>query len=189
MRNPLHALCPYFAMFPEAFVTDQLLAYSQPGDLVFDPFSGRGTTVLESLLRGRRAIALDINPVAVCLSGAKAQVPDLMCVLSRLDELEEGFRSVGQVEQSLDTFFRLCFHEDTLRQVLYLRSALRWREDPVDRFLAAIVLGCLHGESHRSTLCLSNRMPRTISTKPEYSVRWWKARGLNPPNRPTVAAK
>ena len=26
-------------------------------------------------------------------------------------------------------------------------------------------------------------MPRTISTKPDYSVRWWSARGLFPPER------
>jgi DNA modification methylase len=75
MKHPLHALCPYFAMFPADFVLDQLLAYSRPGDLVFDPFSGRGTTVLESLLNNRRVIALDINPVAACVSGAKADVP------------------------------------------------------------------------------------------------------------------
>ena len=46
------------------------------------------------------------------------------------------------------------------------------------------MLGILHGESHRSDLCLSNRMPRTISTKPDYSIRWWKERNLSPPRRP-----
>ena len=40
MRHPLHSICPYFAMFPESFVTKQLLAYTERGDIVFDPFSG-----------------------------------------------------------------------------------------------------------------------------------------------------
>jgi len=43
-------------MFPEVFVQKHL-AWSRPNDLIFDPFSGRGTTVFESLLNGRRAIA------------------------------------------------------------------------------------------------------------------------------------
>jgi len=33
---------------------------------------------------------------------------------------------------------------------------------------------------------LSNRMPRTISTKPDYSIRWWRERGLKPPRRETL---
>lgn len=32
---------------------------------------------------------------------------------------------------------------------------------------------------------LSNRMPRTISTKPDYSLRWWRKRDLIAPRRAT----
>ncbi|HUG23197.1 hypothetical protein, partial [Piscinibacter sp.] len=39
--------------------------------------------------------------------------------------------------------------------------------------------------SHKTPNCLSNRMPRTISTKPDYSVRWWSERGLKAPKRET----
>ena len=49
--------------------------------------------------------------------------------------------------------------------------------------LAGLVLGSLHGESNRSPSYLSNQMPRTISTKPEYSVRFWIQRGFQAPNR------
>ena len=66
----------------------------------------------------------------------------------------------------LDRFFEVCFHPDTLRQVRFLRSVLDWRRRRDDRFLATLCLGALHGESHRSPNCFSNRMPRTISTKP-----------------------
>jgi len=185
MRNPLHAICPYFAMFPESFVTTHLFAHSRPGDLVFDPFSGRGTTILESLLRDRKAIASDINPVAACVSGAKARVPDLQSTLSRLSDLESEFREANPSNELINEFFDLCFHPATLREVLYLRSVLKWREHDTDRFISAVMLGCLHGESHRSELYLSNRMPRTISTKPDYSVRWWTSRGLIAPERRT----
>ena len=94
MRHPLHSLCPYFAMFPENFVAKQVLAHTERGEWVFDPFSGRGTTVFESLLNGRPAAGTDINPVAACVAGAKADSPTLRNVFARLDELESALQNL-----------------------------------------------------------------------------------------------
>jgi hypothetical protein len=49
--------------------------------------------------------------------------------------------------------------------------------------LAALTLGVLHGESQTSSSYLSNQMPRTISTKPDYSVRFWKRHRYTAPER------
>jgi hypothetical protein len=184
-RHRFHSLCPYFAMFPETFVRRNLLAWSKPDDIVCDPFCGRGTTIFESLLNGRRAIGCDTNPVAFCLSRAKSAPPTLSDVLDRITTLERKYAAapMPRAGELRDDFFRLCFHSDTLRQILFLRSKLRWRENQPDCLIAALALGCLHGESHRTELCFSNRMPRTISTKPAYSVRWWQKRGCTPPQR------
>ena len=86
-------------------------------------------------------------------------------------------------ELKADRFYQLCFSRETFDQLLYLRRQLDWRGSDVDAFIAALVLGRLHGESHRSSRYLSNRMPRTIATKPDYSVRWWRRNGCKPPNR------
>ena len=159
-----------------------VLSFTRPGDLVLDPFSGRGTTILESSLQNRRAIGTDVNLVAACVSGAKADVPLLEDVLSRLSALSVSIPD--HVSEEFQTeFFDYCFHPDTLREVIHLRDSLKWRENAVDRFIAAVALGVLHGESHRSPVYFSNRMPRTISTKPDYSVRWWKSHGLRPQRR------
>lgn len=89
----------------------------------------------------------------------------------------------GEAE-ALSEFFHHAFHESTLSELLYLRRELRWRESRVDCMIAALVLGSLHGEVSSSAY-LSNQMPRTISTKPAYSVRWWERRNLRPPERDT----
>ena len=186
MRHPLHAICPYFAMFPEEFVARHLMTFTRPGDLVLDPFCGRGTTILESLLHKRRVIGTDVNWVAACIAGAKASVPELEATLSRLDELAQACET-ATIPLPTAEFFSACFHEETLRELSFLRTHLEWRNDDRDRFIAAVILGALHGESHRSPNYLSNRMPRTISTKPEYSVRWWKERNLLPERRETFS--
>jgi methylase of polypeptide subunit release factors len=185
MRHPLHSICPYFAMFPEDFVAKQLLAYTERGDTVFDPFCGRGTTVFESLLNGRHASGVDINPVAACIAGAKADSPTLRSVQLRLTELKAAMSAAEEMAWPEGEFFRACFHETTLQQLLFLRQQLDWKKSRIDKFIAAVILGALHGESHKTPNCLSNRMPRTISTKPDYSVRWWLAKGLVPPERDT----
>lgn len=170
-------------MFPPGFVERYVLAFTQPGDIVFDPFSGRGTTIFESLLLGRLAYGLDINPVAACVSGAKADPPTREALLRRIAHLREEFSDAEDISVPDSEFFESCFAPNTLKQVMFLRGRLKWTTSKVDRFIAAMALGCLHGESHRSENCFSNRMPRTISTKPDYSVRWWKERGFTAPNR------
>lgn len=187
MRHRLHSICPYFAMFPEDFVAKQLYAYTRRGDTVFDPFSGRGTTVFESLLNARPAAGVDISPVAACISAAKADPPTLISVNRRLLRLERQQQESPPHDVPEGEFFSACFHTKTLQQLLFLRGHLDWESSRVDRFIAAVVLGCLHGESHKSPNCLSNRMPRTISTKPDYSVRWWTAKGYSAPERDVFA--
>jgi hypothetical protein len=168
-------------MFPEWFVGRHLV-WAGPNGIVFDPFSGRGTTVFESLLNQRHAAGCDVNPVAVCVSNAKADPPTAADALRRLDTIAaRPLDTADDVQQN--PFFRACFHPQTLKELLHLRRHLQWRQRTDDCFIAGIVLGCLHGESHRSPRYFSNRMPRTISTKPDYSVRWWKEYGYTAPRR------
>jgi len=191
-RLPLHAICPYFAMFPEDFVREQVETFSKERDWVFDPFCGRGTTVLESLLLGRNAAGSDINPVAFCVSRAKAERPVLEDIQSRVDTLEESFVETDverweKARASLPPFFRRAFYPTTLRELLFLRSELDWRTDRIERFISALVLGSLHGEMDRSSAYFSNQMPRTICLKPDYSLRYWKENGLFPKKRDVFA--
>src|SRR3954462_1124189 len=105
-RHRFHSICPYFAMFPESFVRRNVLAWSKCDDVILDPFSGRGTTIFESLLNGRKGIGCDTNPVAVCLSKAKADPPTLDEINDRLDVLEKAAkRFSGKAPEQTDEFF------------------------------------------------------------------------------------
>lgn len=187
-RISLHAICPYFAMFPEEFVRKQVEKYSKEGDVVFDPFCGRGTTILESLLLGRKAAGSDMNPVAFCVSRAKAERPALQAVLERIEILAGRYDRSEQarwerLRTSLPPFFRRAFYPTTLRELLFLRTSLEWKDERVDRFIAALILGSLHGEMDRSNAYFSNQMPRTICLKPDYSLRYWRSNDLFPKKR------
>ena len=186
-RNRFHSLCPYFAMFPESFVEDQLQMLTKRGDLVLDPFCGRGTTPFTSLLNERRAIGCDINDVAYCVSQAKVASPARATLIRRIDQLEDEYADYSVPGDRLPTFFYRCYEPRTLRALLYLRSTLRWRRRKSDRMIAALVLGSLHGETNSSSSYLSNQMPRTISPKPAYSIRWWEKNNKKAPRRDVFA--
>jgi DNA methylase len=189
VRNRFHALCPYFAMFPEAFAEQWIERLTKPGEIVLDPFCGRGTAPFQAILMDRRAIGNDINPVAYCLTQAKLGAPTSKAVLRRIGFLERAFDSrVWEPRRRvMPPFFHVAFSRGTLRQLLFLRAELKWRHSRVDAMIAALVLGSLHGESERSPSYLSNQMPRTISTKPDYSLRFWERHGYTAPERDVFA--
>ena len=66
-----HLHYKYPARFSPEFVRAVLAAFSKPGDLVLDPYMGGGTTIVEALAMGRRAIGSDVNTLAVFVAKAK----------------------------------------------------------------------------------------------------------------------
>jgi hypothetical protein len=172
-------------MFPETFVETWIDRLTKRGTVVLDPFCGRGTTPFQALLMGRRAVASDINPVAYCITKAKTNAPAAKTVRRRVTELEKEYspRSWEPHRRRMPEFFHHAYAKETLRQLLYLREHLDWEHNDADCMITALVLGSLHGETEKSSSYLSNQMPRTISTKPAYSVRFWQKRSLHPPER------
>lgn len=70
-RYLTHDLHPYPAKFPPQIPGQLIAALSMPGDLIFDPFGGSGTTALEAVRLGRRAISIDANPLSALLGRTK----------------------------------------------------------------------------------------------------------------------
>ena len=129
----------------------QLPAYfisrlTAPGDVVYDPFSGRGTTAVEAALLGRRVIANDINPLSAILTRPRLDLPDLDAISARLAEID---LSAG-ADIALD--LSMFFHAGTLREIAALRAYLQRRhsqgaEDTVDRWIRMVATNRLTGHS------------------------------------------
>jgi len=126
-----------------AYFIDRL---SDEGDLVYDPFSGRGTTVVEAALRGRRVVANDISPLSAIFARPRLEVPHVSEVDARLSAIELGQR----VRPALD--LSMFFHADTEREILNLRAYLNARrrsrsEDAIDRWIRMVATNRLTGHS------------------------------------------
>jgi hypothetical protein len=70
-RGATRAIYSYPAKFQAHLPAELIRLFSQPGELVVDPFSGGGTTGLESYLAGRAFFGVDLNPLAPLLGRVK----------------------------------------------------------------------------------------------------------------------
>ncbi|MDX2218301.1 MAG: DNA methyltransferase [Burkholderiales bacterium] len=66
-----HNFYRYPARFSPKFVRAAISMFTKPGDLVFDPFMGGGTSLVEAIALGRKAVGTDISSLATFVSEAK----------------------------------------------------------------------------------------------------------------------
>ena len=60
-----HEFYRYPARFSPRFARTVIEAFTEHGEVVYDPFMGGGTTLVEGMALGRRALGTDINSLAV----------------------------------------------------------------------------------------------------------------------------
>lgn len=128
---------------PEFFIRH----VTEPGDVVFDPFMGRGTTLIQAALQGRVPYGNDVNPVCRVLTEARLDPPAFAEVEERISEIPWGrFRRHGHDE------LLVFFHPKTLAHIEGLRKYFRARTeggetDRVDRWIQMVALNRLTGHS------------------------------------------
>lgn len=143
-ESTLQQLSPYVGKMKSGMARVLLNLYSEPGDIVLDPFSGSGLVPLEAALMGRRAWANDLSPYAYVLTRGKLETPG-----SQKEALRRASELIDKVErcapsEDLDhipEWVRDFFHPKTLKEILVAFRLLREQED---YFLIACLLGILH---------------------------------------------
>ena len=69
-----HCFYKYPARFSPLFTRAAIQAFTDPGEVIYDPFMGGGTTLVEATALGRQAIGTDINSLAVFLADVKTTI-------------------------------------------------------------------------------------------------------------------
>jgi hypothetical protein len=115
---------------------------TRPGEVVYDPFMGRGTTLLEAALLGRIPFGCDVNPLSLHLLGPRLRPPALEEIRARLAEI--NFRDHDELPEDLLVFY----HPETLAEIGALKKYLLAREqDAIDRWICLVALNRLTGHS------------------------------------------
>ncbi len=178
-----HSMCSYLGAFPPPLANYFIKYFTKKGEIVFDPFSGRGTTALEARILNRKSIATDLNPIALALSRAKNNSLTKVEIFKRIEELETKYDSslYQQEAKAQPEEVHLIFHPRTLAQLCYLRRKILKSENPIDQYLVGISLGILHGgeRANGTSGYASIDMPNTFSMSPDYVRKFVQTNNLN----------
>jgi hypothetical protein len=208
--HTLHPMCSYLASFPAALVHAFVARYSRPGDVVLDPFSGRGTAPVQAAAEGRIGVGNDLNPLAHILTAAKLEPASPAEARTRLAALRLAWaaESAGWIDLAERAIARPgdpsaqvpatgseggpgAGRENVPQEVaiafhprtlgqLLLVRSRLRLDDRTDRFLAASLAGILHG---KTPAYLSTIMPNTFSMAPRYVRTFVRETGYQPPER------
>jgi hypothetical protein len=153
---------------------------TDPGELVYDPFAGRGTTTIEAALLGRKPIANDINPLSRILSEPRLAIPSIDQVRKRLAEIS------FQVALKNDLDLSMFYHPQTEAELLALRIYLAERrekslEDAIDRWIRMVATNRLSG--HSKGFFSVYTMPPNQAVSAERQVKLNIKRGQKPDYR------
>ncbi len=125
------------------FFIDRL---TRPGDTVYDPFSGRGTTVLQAALGGCRPVGNDANPLSEMLVRPRLTPVSLHAIARGLAEIPAGPPTDPNDE------LLVFYHPDTLSRLNAIRTWLLDRAatgtlDAAGRWVRMAALNRLTGHS------------------------------------------
>ncbi|NLS45485.1 MAG: site-specific DNA-methyltransferase [Firmicutes bacterium] len=127
---------------PRFFIT----RLTAENDIVYDPFMGRGTTIIESALLGRIPIGCDINPLSRIITLPRLFPPEIIEVRERLGTID--LEKSRDIQEDLLVFY----HPETLRSITSLRDYLLKRQgqheiDHVDAWIRMVATNRLTGHS------------------------------------------
>ena len=143
--NALHEIS-YRACFKPQLAEFFIKRLSEVDDVVYDPFMGRGTTLLEAFLLERIPKGNDINPLSKALISPRLNPPTIDAIQDRLEQID--------LSESVEVYDDLkhFFHEDTLREIISLKEYFLYRErhgvlDTVDMWIRMVAINRLTGHS------------------------------------------
>ena len=175
--HPLHEIS-YRACFKPQLPRFFIEAFTQPGALVYDPFAGRGTTLIEAALLGRRAIGNDVNPLSRLLIEPRLNPPSVKAVAKRLGDLERALPPTDDAPDDLLAFY----HPETLRDIARLRAHFMSAPGAaVDDWIRMVCLNRLTG--HSSGFFSVYTLPPNQATSAARQRKINEARGQIPPRR------
>ncbi len=165
----------YKPQLPDFFIQ----RFCEHGDVVYDPFMGRGTTLVQAQLRGCSAIGNDINPLSSILVGPRLAPPSI-------SEVEERLHTVTlPARPELRDDLLVFFHPATLTEICGWKEyfARRKREgtfDHVDEWIQMVCCNRLTGHSkgffsvytlppnQATSVAAQERINRKRRQQPEY---------------------
>jgi len=147
---------------PHDAIREYVCHYTNPGDIVLDPFCGSGSTALAALLEARKAIAIDRSPAATFVAANYCTLIDPEKLLSDFEAVSRAVRPV--MDWLYGTICDRCGGPATITYLIYSQ---RFK---CPRCLATVALfDCVNadGGGKACPRCFERNIVEPISTRTE----------------------
>tara|TARA_B110000438_G_scaffold107194_1_gene105373 strand:+ start:2133 stop:3347 length:1215 start_codon:yes stop_codon:yes gene_type:complete len=174
--NNLHEIsyrACYKPQLPKFFI--DLL--TKKGDVVYDPFAGRGTTLIEAALLNRNIISNDINPLSHILTESRLNIPTIQQIEERLDQIH--FK-----ESKADIDLSMFYHIDTESEIVCLKNNLD-TSNFVDNWIKMVSTTRLTG--HSAGFFSGYTLPPNQAATQKGQLLINQKLGISPPYKDTKA--
>jgi hypothetical protein len=163
----VHNLHPYLGKFIPQLVEVFLRRHFKPGDCIYDPFVGSGTTLVEANAFGAAGVGCDISAFNCLLSRVKTQEYALANVdLDLRGVLEQTPRTVeGVVPDEASHWLRAWYAPQALRELLAYECVASQTLDEAEWDVARVILSRA-ARSARQTTHFDLDFPRQPVTEP-----------------------
>jgi len=159
-----HGIHPYTAKLIPHIPRYFIEKYTQKNDVVFDPFCGSGTTLLEAKLLKRNAIGLDINPLAQLISETKTSYLDI----DELDYAIQLFKiKLKNCRDNVTVEFPnidYWFGKDAINELAKIKSSIEKLSGKVDYNAYKFLLLCFSSIIRKSSYA-DPRIAKTYKSK------------------------
>lgn len=163
----VHSLHPYLGKYVPQLVETFLERYFKPGDWIFDPFVGSGTTLVEANVFGAHAVGSDISAFNCLLSRVKTTEYSLASLEMALKVALEETRQLDPVgTEAASPWLKKWFSPRALAELLAYRTAIKELDDAA--WDVARVILSRSARSARLTTHFDLDFPRTPTTEPYY---------------------
>ena len=115
--TPIYNMHAYWSKKPHDAIQKYIKHYTQPGDLVLDPFCGSGGTALAALLEGRKAIAIDLSPAATFITKNYCTPTNPFSLLEAFENLENNIKT--EIDSIYETRCDRCDGKAITNYVVY----------------------------------------------------------------------
>lgn len=138
---------------------------SNEGDIVYDPFLGRGTTIIEAGLLARNIIGNDINPVSKILSRPRVFIPSVEEVEGRLKIIPINFDTKPDIDLSM------FYHPKTEKEISSLKKYLLNKKlDNIDEWIQMVATNRLTGHSNGFFSVYTLPPNQAVSSKSQLAI-------------------
>jgi len=201
--HPMHTMASRSGSFPPALADYFISNFSKVGDLVLDPYSGKGTAPYQACLLDRVGFGIDVTPEAYVLTGAKVHTTNHEEAVSYLKSIRFGISKINIKDVSSDV--KIFFSVKTLAQLLVIKEKLledlgfdsekinyingnvfhhaKTKKEQLAQYWLGVLTGILHGSSSYS---LSLPCSHSFSMAPNYTKNYAKKHHLKKPDRNVI---